>query len=85
MAIDAAPRRCAGRLATLQHDPTVAARVPADTLRIWQDWIARSLRLLASGSTALSPRPDDAGTDVLARIARQTELMAGAMERLLSA
>lgn len=82
MAIDAALRRCAGRLATLQHDPTVAARVPAPTLRIWQDWIARSLRLLASGSTTLSLRPDDAGTDFLARIARQIELMAGSMERL---
>jgi uncharacterized membrane protein YccC len=82
MAIDAALRRCAGRLATFQHDPTIAARVPADTLRIWRDWIARSLRLLASGSTALSLRPDDAGSDALARIARQIGLMAGAMQRL---
>jgi uncharacterized membrane protein YccC len=82
MVIDAALRRCAGRLATLQHDPAVAARVPADTLRLWRDWIARSLRLLAAGNTTLAPRPDDTGTDALARIARQIELMAGAMERL---
>jgi uncharacterized membrane protein YccC len=82
MVIDAALRRCAGRLATLQHDPTIAARISAGTLRAWRDWITRSLRSLASGSTALSPRPDGSSTDALARIARQIELMAGAMERL---
>ncbi|MDR3530210.1 MAG: FUSC family protein [Rhodopila sp.] len=82
MVIDAALRRFAGRLATLQHDPALAAQVPADTLRTWRDWIAGSLRLLASGKTDLPPRPTGVETDALARIARQIELMSGAMERL---
>jgi uncharacterized membrane protein YccC len=82
MVVDAALRRCAGRLATLQHDPVLATRVPAETLRIWRDWIAGSLRALADGKTDLPPRPIESESDALARIARQIELMSGAMERL---
>lgn len=82
MVVDAALRRCAGRLARLQHDPRVAAGTPAPALRIWRDWIATSMRLLASGRTDLPPRPSGPETDTLARLARQIELMAGAMERL---
>jgi uncharacterized membrane protein YccC len=82
MAVDAALRRCAGRLATLQHDPLTASNIPARTLRIWRDWIGDSMRLLASGKTDLPPRPAGAENDALGRIARQIELMSGAMERI---
>lgn len=82
MVIDAALRRCAGRLATLQLDPKAVADVPTETLRAWQDWIAGSLRALAAGTTGLPPRPTGTETDPLARIGRQIELMSGAMGRL---
>jgi uncharacterized membrane protein YccC len=82
MVVDAALRRCAGRLATLQHDAGLTADVPADTLRLWRDWIGNSMRLLASGQTQLAPRPSGTENAALARIARQIELMSGAMERL---
>jgi uncharacterized membrane protein YccC len=80
--IDAAVRRCAGRLATLQHDRTIAAKLTADTLRTWRDWVGSSLAALAAGKTILQPRPSGTEVDALARIARQIELMAGAMVRL---
>lgn len=82
MVIDAALRRFAGRLATLLHDPAAVAGLPAETLRIWRDWIAGSLRLLGSGETELPPRPGGLETDALARIARQIELMSGVIGRL---
>ncbi len=82
MVIDAALRRCAGRLATLQFDPDLTARVPADSLRTWRDWVTASLTGLAAGANTISPRPDTAETDALARIARQIELMSGAIGRL---
>jgi hypothetical protein len=40
------------------------------------------MRVLAAGETALPPRPVVAEADSPVRIARQIELMAGAMERL---
>jgi uncharacterized membrane protein YccC len=82
MVVDAALRRCAGRLARLQHDPLVAAGTPIPALRLWRDWIATSMRQLGSGQTDLPPRPTGPENDTLARLARQIELMAGAMERL---
>lgn len=81
MAVDAALRRCAGRLITLHHDRDIGQRIAPAVLRTWRDWIAGSLRQLAAGQTALPARPPD-GNETLSRIARQIELMAGAMERL---
>jgi len=81
MVVDAALRRCAGRLTTLPHDPAIRRLDPA-AMRIWRDWIAASLRRLAGGQTDLPPRPDGAETEALARIARQIELMAGTIGRL---
>jgi uncharacterized membrane protein YccC len=82
MVVDAALRRCAGRLTTLRYDPATAKNLGPENLRIWRDWIAGSLRLLASGQTDLPPRPEGAETESLARLARQIELMAGAVGRL---
>ena len=82
MLVDAALRRCAGRLATLQHDPTLTSKTAAETLLVWRDWVGAATRLLASGSTDLPPRPGGSEHKSLTRIARQIELMAGAMQRL---
>ncbi|HET6309351.1 MAG TPA: FUSC family protein, partial [Rhodopila sp.] len=82
MVVDAALRRCAGRLATLQHNPGIVAEVPAETLRVWRDWIGRSMRRLAAGDTLLPPRPLGTENETLLRFARQIELIGGAMERL---
>jgi uncharacterized membrane protein YccC len=84
MVVDAALRRCAGRLATLQHNGLIDPGTSAQTLRIWRDWIGASMRMLASGKTELPPRPGETENDTLARLARQIELMSGAMERLRS-
>jgi uncharacterized membrane protein YccC len=85
MVVDAALRRCAGRLAAVQYDLELAALVSGQTLQIWRDWIAGSMRQLAAGETDLPPRPQATETDSLGRIARQIELMAGAMRRLPAA
>ncbi len=80
--IDAALRRFAGRLSTLQHDPATIANLSAETLRTWRDWVSRSLGSLARGATNLPPRPSDTQSNSLSRIARQIELMSGAIVRL---
>jgi uncharacterized membrane protein YccC len=82
MVVDAALRRCAGRMATLQYDRTLATDLPRGALVVWRDWVAQSLHRLAAGQPDLMPRPNGPQTDALARIARQIELMAGAMARL---
>ena len=82
MAIDAALRRCAGRLATLQHDPALLEHMPGEQLTLWRNWIATSLRQLGTGDDAIPPRPGDVENDALARIARQIELISGASRRL---
>ena len=82
MVVDAALRRCAGRLAALQHDPALAAAGAAQTLRLWRDWIGGSMRRLAGGSTDLAARPAGVEYDAMARLARQIELLSGAIERL---
>jgi uncharacterized membrane protein YccC len=82
MLVDAALRRCAGRLTTLHHDPALAASLGPEALQAWRAWIAGSLRRLAEGRTDLAPRPRGQETEALARIARQIELMAGTVGRL---
>jgi hypothetical protein len=51
-------------------------------LAAWHDWISFAMRALAEGDTALPQRPATVEVDSLVRIARQIELMAGAMTRL---
>lgn len=85
MVIDAALRRFAGRLSAMQLDPTLGAAFAPEVWRSWRGWIAGSMQALATGGTALSPRPaaaDGPRFDALNRIARQIELMAGTLERI---
>jgi uncharacterized membrane protein YccC len=80
--IDAALRRLAGRLSALELDPGAREQLDEDTLRAWSDWISTAMRCLADGETRLPARPAGAPSDAVARIARQIELMAGALARV---
>lgn len=82
LVIDAALRRFAGRLSAMQLDPGLSTTVPAASLRAWRDWISGAMQALATGESVLRPRPDAAASDALLRIARQVELMDGAMRRM---
>ncbi len=82
LVIDAALRRCAGRLSVMQLDPGFRAALSRDALMAWRDWISDAMRALAAGETVLKPRPAVTEVDSLVRIARQIELMAGAMVRV---
>lgn len=84
LAVDAALRRMAGRVSALQLES--GPRPDPDGWRAWRGWIGAVARRLADGDTALPPRPalpkDDPLAEALARIARQMEVSAGAMQRL---
>lgn len=82
LVIDAALRRCAGRLSVLALDPIVRAAASVEALEAWRGWIAEGLAIVAAGRSALPSRPTAAANDAVLRIARQVELMAGAVERL---
>jgi uncharacterized membrane protein YccC len=79
LVIDAALRRFAGRLSAMPLEPGTR---PAESLRLWRDWIGGAARSLATGQTDLAPRPDAVATDAVSRVIRQIDLMAGAMRRL---
>jgi len=87
MVVDAALRRMAGRLAAMQlqkHE-----RWPGDDAawRRWRDWIGAAVAQLGVGPPGeLIPRPalmpaDAVQAESLARIARQIEVMTGALAR----
>jgi hypothetical protein len=82
LVIDAALRRCAGRLSVMQLDPGLRAALTPGAFAAWHDWIAGAMPALAAAETVLKPRPATNEVDSLVRIARQIELMAGALERL---
>ena len=81
MTVDAALRRLAGRLSALQHDPALAGDAGPDTLRAWRGWLAAAFGALMSGAPMPDGAPAVGGTGPLARIARQMELMDGALRR----
>jgi uncharacterized membrane protein YccC len=79
--VDAALRRCAGRLTAIALDPAMRTALPQPAWRTWRDWIAQSSAALASGDTRIAPRPGKSN-EAVARIGRQFELIAGTLERL---
>ena len=81
LVIDAALRRFAGRLSALQLDPDQVRRMVPSVLAEWRAWVVGAMHTLAAGTTTLPARPATAGSDAIMRIARQIELMAGALAR----
>jgi uncharacterized membrane protein YccC len=79
--VDAALRRSAGRMTAITLDPAMRTALPQPAWGAWRDWIARSTASLAAGGVRLDPRPQPA-VEAVARIGRQVELIAGALERL---
>jgi len=83
--VDSILRRIAGRLSALRHDPAARTALTAVEGAAWRGWIAASLGGLAKGDGPLPPRPaiplEEASLDPLARIARQIELLEGALHR----
>jgi len=80
MVIDAALRRCAGRATAIMLDSASRDALPRPAWHVWRDWIAHATTALATGDTRLDAQPAD-GTEAVACIARQIELIAGALER----
>ena len=79
MVVDAALRRLAGRLSSFQHDP---ASVPgAAELAAWRDWLRLAFRALVDGTGLPPGQPRHEPSSAMARIARQIELMDGALQR----
>ena len=81
MVVDAALRRLAGRLSALQHDPALAGTAGPDALRSWRGWLASAFAALTAGAPLPDGAPAAEGAGPLARIARQVELMDGALRR----
>jgi uncharacterized membrane protein YccC len=81
MVVDATLRRIAGQLSTLRHDPAARAALDAAAWRRWRDWIAATLLASADNDAPPVARPDGAAPEALSRIARQIELLGGALRR----
>ena len=81
MVVDATLRRIAGQLSALRHDPTARAALDAAAWGRWRDWIAAALVAAAEGGVPAAARPEGAAPDPLSRIARQVELLEGALRR----
>ncbi len=83
--VDAALRRIAGRLAAMQQDASLADAVPRGAWVEWRAWFNRAMQAVAKGEVP-PPRPSppqgleaERGGEALARIARQVELIPGAL------
>jgi uncharacterized membrane protein YccC len=79
--IDAALRRCAGRMTAIMLDPAMRSAMPSLAWQAWRDWIAASSTALAEGATGLVSPPVPA-IEAISRVGRQFELIAGALEHL---
>jgi uncharacterized membrane protein YccC len=79
MVVDAALRRLAGRLSSMQHDPALGPDKAA--LAAWRDWLRLAFASLARGAPLPPGQPALEPGSATARIARQIELMDGALRR----
>ncbi|MDB5371005.1 MAG: cyclic nucleotide-binding protein [Roseomonas sp.] len=81
--VDSTLRRIAGRLSALWHDPAARAALTSVEAEPWQRWIDAALGGMASGGGDIPPRPplpaNAALVEPLSRIARQIELLDGAL------
>ena len=85
LVIDAALRRLAGRLVAMRLATSPPAPDDAAALTSWREWIGQAFDGLAAPSPAVPPAPaapgDPALAEALGRIARQLDLIAGALRR----
>ncbi len=79
MVVDAALRRLAGRLTSIQHDPGMAPERAA--LSAWREWLRLAFQSLAEGTVLPPGQPTIEAGSATARIARQIELIDGALRR----
>ncbi|MBV8522812.1 MAG: FUSC family protein [Acetobacteraceae bacterium] len=79
MVIDAALRRMAGRLAALQINPAIKDGVSVEAVRTWRDWLERAMDAVLAGQGP--PRRPATGPEAFLRLARQMELISGALTR----
>ena len=76
MVADAALRRVAGRLAALQFEPTLAS---GSDVRAWRHWLRGAFAAVEHGDSLPPGKPDESPNAVLSRIARQLQLIDGAL------
>lgn len=81
LVIDAALRRIAGRVSAMQLDPAPLRAMAAEAQQAWRGWVTAALRTLAEGAGTVPSRPPAPALDPVARVARQIELMEGALAR----
>jgi uncharacterized membrane protein YccC len=82
MVTDAALRRMAGRLSVLALESDPCGPMSEHAWQRWRDWFGNALDALQRGSADLGPRPPDKPIEALGRIARQVEVLQGAIRCL---
>jgi hypothetical protein len=75
---DAALRRIAGRLAAIALYPPEKIRGRGEQTKAWA---REALSAMASGNTPPERPDEDTGVDMLDRLARQIELLAGTLDK----
>jgi uncharacterized membrane protein YccC len=81
LVVDATLRRIAGRLSVMQHDPAEGSVMDRSTWACWRDWASNALQALSEQCPMPTSPPNPPASDAMARIARQIELLDGAVRR----
>ena len=81
LVVDATLRRIAGRLSVMQHDPAEGSTMDRSTWASWRDWTSNALQALSEHRPMPASPPTPPASDAMARIARQIELLDGALRR----
>jgi hypothetical protein len=82
MVVDAALHRMAGRLSLLALEPNARGGMTEAAWQRWREWLESALDTLQRGRTEIAIRPSDKPTEALGRIARQIDVLQGAIGRL---
>ncbi len=82
MVVDAALRRMAGRLSLLAFEPNPRGEMTGAAWHRWCEWLENALDTLQRGRTEIAVRPPEKPTEALGRIARQIDVLQGAIGRL---
>ena len=82
MVVDAALRRMAGRLSLLALESNPRGEMTEAAWQRWREWLESALDTLQRGHTEIAVRPPDKPTEALGRIARQIDVLQGALGRL---